>query len=87
MRDATILLGHYSLVLALIAAGWATISALMGAVTRGRGLQYSAERGVWGGAASSIVARIRSRSPRGVRCSWRKDFSCRWRRRSRAISA
>ena len=47
MRDVTIILGHYGLFVALLAAGWAMVAAVLGALTRGRGLQASAERGVW----------------------------------------
>jgi cytochrome c-type biogenesis protein CcmF len=39
-------LGHYSLAFALAAAGWALIASLLSTVNRGRGLQYSAERGL-----------------------------------------
>jgi cytochrome c-type biogenesis protein CcmF len=47
MRDATIILGHYSLIVALFAAVWAAISSLLGALNRARGLQISAERAIW----------------------------------------
>jgi cytochrome c-type biogenesis protein CcmF len=54
MRDATIILGHYSLILALFAAGWALVSSSLGALQRGRGLQLSAERAIW--VASGLTA-------------------------------
>ena len=47
MRDATIIFGHYSLIVALFAAGWALVSSTIGALQRARGLQASAERGIW----------------------------------------
>jgi len=46
-QDLTITLGHYSLFLALAAAAWAVVASLLGAVARGRGLQYSAERALF----------------------------------------
>ncbi len=54
MRDATIIFGHYSLFLALLAAGWAMVAAVLGAVSRARGLQVSAERAVW--VATGVIA-------------------------------
>jgi cytochrome c-type biogenesis protein CcmF len=54
MRDATIILGHYSLILALFAAGWAWVSSSLGALQRGRGMQISAERAIW--VASGLTA-------------------------------
>ena len=54
MRDATIILGHYGLLAALVAAGWATVAGALAAVTRARGLQASAERALW--VASALIA-------------------------------
>lgn len=53
-RDLTIFLGHWSLLAALFLAGWSMIASLVGTVSRGRGMQFSAERAVW--AASAFVA-------------------------------
>ncbi len=49
-------LGHFSLLLALAAAGWATVGALLGSVQGGRGLQRSAERALLAVAALVLVA-------------------------------
>ena len=46
--------GHFALFLALAASGWATAAAFLATVSRGRGLQRSAERGVL--AACALVA-------------------------------
>jgi cytochrome c-type biogenesis protein CcmF len=46
MNDFTIILGHYSLLIALIAAAWGVVGALLGAVAGSRSLQTSAERAV-----------------------------------------
>ena len=44
MQDAVVILGHYSLLIALLASAWATIASLAGAAIGSRGLQISAER-------------------------------------------
>ena len=44
MQDFTITIGHYSLVIALLAAAWSTIFALLSATTGRGALQTSAER-------------------------------------------
>jgi cytochrome c-type biogenesis protein CcmF len=44
IQDVTSTLGHYALFVALAASAWSVVGALLGAVARGRGLQYSAER-------------------------------------------
>jgi cytochrome c-type biogenesis protein CcmF len=54
MRDATIILGHYGLLVALLAAGWSTVAGALAATTGARGLQASAERAVW--LASGLIA-------------------------------
>ena len=50
------LLGHFALFVALAAAAWATVGALLGIVARGRGLQQSAERAILATAACVVVA-------------------------------
>jgi len=47
-------LGYYSLLIAMLAAGWAATASSLAFVTRGRGLQASAERAVL--AATALVA-------------------------------
>ncbi len=47
LQDLAIVLGHYSLFLAFAAAAWAVVASLLGVVTRGLGLQFSAERSLW----------------------------------------
>jgi len=44
MQDMTIILGHYGLLLALLASGWSALAALLGAASASPGLQRSAER-------------------------------------------
>ncbi len=56
MQDFSIVLGHYSLFIALLASTWAVLSALLGAVVRGRGLQLSAERAIWASAGLVTLA-------------------------------
>ena len=46
MNDFAILLGHYSLLAGLLAAGWGVIGALLAAASSSGGLQKSAERAV-----------------------------------------
>ena len=48
--------GHYSLALALAAAGWGLVASLLATVNKGRGLQQSAERGVLASAALILVS-------------------------------
>ena len=47
MHDATIILGHYGLIVALFAAGWAVVGSTLSGITKARGLQISAERSLW----------------------------------------
>jgi cytochrome c-type biogenesis protein CcmF len=54
LQDLTIVLGHWSLVAALLASGWAVTAALLGAASGGRGLQQSAERALW--SATGFIA-------------------------------
>jgi cytochrome c-type biogenesis protein CcmF len=49
-------LGYFSLLLALLAAGWSTVAALLGAMGRTRGLQRSAERALLACTALVVVA-------------------------------
>jgi cytochrome c-type biogenesis protein CcmF len=53
VNDLTIVLGHYGLFVALLASGWALVASSLGVVARARGLQASAERGIY--AASGLV--------------------------------
>ncbi len=54
MNNFAIILGHYSLLFGLIAAGWAVLSSSLSAASRRPGLQRSAERSVW--AATGFVS-------------------------------
>ena len=54
MKVLNIVLGHYSLVLALLSSAWSIVAALLGAASKGRALQRSAERALW--ASSSFIA-------------------------------
>jgi cytochrome c-type biogenesis protein CcmF len=56
MQDFTLVLGHYSLLLALIASAWAVIAPLLAATVRNRALQRSAERGMHTATAATIIA-------------------------------
>lgn len=56
MQDLSIIVGHWSLFIGLIAAGWTIAGSLLSVVGRGRGLQRSAERAVIVTAAMSIIA-------------------------------
>jgi len=56
MRDFNIILGHLSLNMALIAAGWSVIASLLGAVNKTRGLQVSAGRAIWAACGLTVVA-------------------------------
>jgi len=47
VNNFAIILGHYSLLFGLIAAGWAVLSSSLSAASRSPGLQRSAERAVW----------------------------------------
>jgi cytochrome c-type biogenesis protein CcmF len=58
VQDLAIIVGHYSLLLCLLASGWAVASALLGVVTRARGLQLSAERAIWVSASLTGLATI-----------------------------
>jgi len=58
MRDFSIILGHYSLIIALFAAGWALVSSSLGAIQRGRGLQISAERAIWVATGLTTLATV-----------------------------
>jgi cytochrome c-type biogenesis protein CcmF len=51
-------LGYYSLALALAMSGWAMVAAPVGAIVRSRGLQLSAERGVYATCATIFLATI-----------------------------
>jgi cytochrome c-type biogenesis protein CcmF len=54
MQDLLIVVGHYSLLVALAASGWTVVASLLGAASGGRALQRSAERGL--GAAAALTA-------------------------------
>jgi cytochrome c-type biogenesis protein CcmF len=41
-----VMLGHYSLLLSLLAAGWAVVASVLGTVSPARGMQASAERAI-----------------------------------------
>ncbi len=56
MQDLTLTLGHFSLLLALFAAGWAVIASLLGAATGGGSLQRSAERALATASAFIVLA-------------------------------
>ena len=56
MQDVLISVGHYSLFLALLTSGWATIAALLGAATDGPRLQQSAERAIAASAALTLLS-------------------------------
>ena len=56
MQDFVIILGHYSLLIGLLVSAWATVAALLGALTGGRGLQVSAERSLIASAAVTLLA-------------------------------
>jgi len=56
MNDLGIIVGHYSLLLALLGAGWALCASLLSALTGSRGLQQSAERSVWAVTALTLLA-------------------------------
>ena len=58
LQDLTITLGHYSLLVGLVAAGWATVAPVLAATIRGRGLQASAERALHVACGSSAVAAL-----------------------------
>jgi cytochrome c-type biogenesis protein CcmF len=58
MRDATIILGHYGLIVALICAGWSVVASVLSGITRARGLQVSAERAVWVASGLTSVATL-----------------------------
>jgi cytochrome c biogenesis factor len=46
--------GHFALFLALVCSGWAATAAWLGTVSKGRGLERSAERGII--AACALIA-------------------------------
>ncbi len=56
MRDITLILGHYSLLVALFAGAWALIAPLLGVAANRGALQRSAERGLLASAALIVVA-------------------------------
>ena len=56
MQDLAIVLGHYSLFLALATSAWTVLAAVLGAINRGRGLQRSAERATWASAGLVSLA-------------------------------
>jgi len=58
VNDLTLILGHYSLLLALLAAAWAVIAPLLGVSSRSEGLQRSAERGLLVSAGATLIATL-----------------------------
>jgi cytochrome c-type biogenesis protein CcmF len=58
VQDAAILIGHYSLLIALLASGWAVAASILGAVTHARGLQRSAENALWANSGLVSVATV-----------------------------
>ncbi|MDB4324834.1 heme lyase CcmF/NrfE family subunit [bacterium] len=56
MQDLSIVIGHWSLFIGFVAAGWTVVGSLLSVVGRGQGLQRSAERAVLVTAAASLIA-------------------------------
>jgi len=56
LQDLVVILGHYSLLIGLLVSAWATLAAILSAVTGGRGLQVSAERSIIASAGVSVLA-------------------------------
>jgi len=48
-------IGHFALYLALVAAAWATLASWLGTIASGRGLQKSAERGIYASFAGIAI--------------------------------
>ena len=58
MRDLTIYLGHYGLAVAMIAAIWSSVAAILGVKTSRPALQKSAERGMIAAATLCCIAAL-----------------------------
>jgi len=58
LQDFAIVLGHWCLVIGLLASAWAMCAALLGVANKGRGLQRSAEHGIHAATAMTIIATL-----------------------------
>jgi cytochrome c-type biogenesis protein CcmF len=58
VNDLTLILGHYSLAIALLAAAWAVVGPLLGVASRNASLQKSGERALQAAAATIVLAAL-----------------------------
>src|SRR4029453_6816386 len=55
-REVTATIGHFALFLALCASAWAALASWLSTVASGRGLQKSAERGIYASFGAIAIA-------------------------------